>query len=92
MRNYSYTAAGTAHDNQTWIVNGSVTCEFAQVFERVMRDAFGRLTQGKAAFGSPGRGCIGPYTVEKLSIEARPGPDTDELLRRGVKSWGTRKA
>jgi hypothetical protein len=34
-----------------------------------MRDPFHTITQGKAVFGQPGRGCNGPYEIRRVLIE-----------------------
>ena len=71
MRTYIYQMSGDAADGQTWSVDGTIALEagdFAAAFQEAMRDGFMQLTGGKAQFGKPGIGCVGPYTVVHFEI------------------------
>jgi hypothetical protein len=69
---YAYQVRGTAADGQTWDVTGVVVTnglgEFMDTPNLSMRDAFMKLTEGRAQYGKPGLGCRGPYRVTHLSI------------------------
>jgi len=71
IRLYKWTVNGTGSDN-TWSVQGETKAspsEFPQLFDRIMREVFTRLTQGKAIYGQPGvGGCRGPYDVISILI------------------------
>jgi len=70
---YRYTISGEAADGQTWEVSGTLSIaqgDFALTFDMAMREAFERLTSGKAVYGKPGVGCRGPYRFLRYSIEA----------------------
>jgi hypothetical protein len=74
---YRYAINGSAAQGQTWATSGEVSVlgagSFMVAVERAMRDSFMDLTQGRAIFGEPGKGCVGPYRVTKLEIiEWRP--------------------
>lgn len=77
MIKYTYTVEGKAADGQTWAVTGVVGVEtrgeFHRVPEAALRDGFMKLTQGKAQYGSPGVGCKGPYSINKLVVEEAVG-------------------
>jgi hypothetical protein len=55
---YSYTVAGTAVENQTWTVTGELVARplssFQRAPEKLLRDAFWKLTRGNAVLGLPG--------------------------------------
>jgi len=34
-----------------------------------MKQAFQQLTDGKAVFGNPGVGCVGPYHITRMLLE-----------------------
>lgn len=72
-RIYNYTIEGTAADGQTWSVTGEVRksgfSDILDVFDHVMAECFFKLTNGDAVYGSPGKGCSGPYTIERVVIE-----------------------
>lgn len=71
---YTYEVSGTAAGGQTWISRGDVETELAGQFLQVpviaVQQAFAELTQGKAVYGEPGVGCVGPYRITKMVIEA----------------------
>jgi len=72
MRAYSYEISGTAANDQTWKIIGTVddpNNDLPAVFDRAMRESFLALTQGKAVFGNPGVGCAGPYGISRILIE-----------------------
>jgi hypothetical protein len=72
-RSFSYTVSGTAIDNQTWTVNGTITLPpdavFSELIDPIIRAAFHSLTHGKAIYGKPGVGCHGPYLITQLALE-----------------------
>lgn len=74
---YAYRVQGTAADGQTWDVAGEVVTnglgEFMDTPSLAMRDAFMKLTGGRAQYGKPGVGCRGPYRVTHLSISEQVG-------------------
>jgi hypothetical protein len=75
MITYTYTVAGTAADEQTWEITGSIEAtqgNFPLVFNHAMKETFTGLTNGKAIYGNPGIGCSGPYEIVRLVIEAQP--------------------
>jgi hypothetical protein len=69
---YAYQVQGTSADGQNWTVIGVVHTtglgEFMDAPALAMRDAFMKLTDGRAQYGRPGVGCRGPYEVTSLSI------------------------
>lgn len=73
MRVYNYTMAGTGADDAPWEVSGQLSIddphEFTRTCNELARDAFLGLTSGRATFGHPGVGCLGPYRVTKFSFE-----------------------
>lgn len=72
IQKYDYRMDGTAADGQTWSTQGTVVCEFGDALFNATRDSFRLLTDGRAVYGKPGVGCVGPYNVTRLSIELRP--------------------
>jgi hypothetical protein len=73
MITYAYTIEGTAANGQEWHVNGEVHIEtegaFPDALTAAQREAFLKLTQGKAVYGKPGLGCHGPYKITKLNFK-----------------------
>lgn len=69
MKTWNYEISGTGGDGQTWATEGTITCEYAEVFNVAARSSFEKLTAGKAVFGKPGVGCRGPYDVHLVLIE-----------------------
>lgn len=68
-RSWNYEVKGSGADGQTWEITGNVVCDFINIHPTVMRDTFGKLTEGKAVFGKPGVGCEGPYDIHRVLIE-----------------------
>lgn len=71
MHTYDWSISGYDAHNNTWATHGKVsvkTSEFPQIFDMVMRQSFGQLTQGKAVYGKPGVRCVGPYQVTSVII------------------------
>lgn len=66
---YHFTVDGHGAEGTTFRASGTTLCEFARVFDEVMRDTFHQLTSGKAVYGSPGVGCRGPYAIKRVLIE-----------------------
>lgn len=75
---YAYEITGAAADRQTWFVEGEVETEkpgdFMLAPHAAMRSAFDQLTHGKAVYGSPGKGCSGPYTITRMLIREKEDP------------------
>lgn len=73
MVKYKYELNGTAAQEQTWTVVGEIEIagmgDFPSVPQVAMMRAFEQLTRGKATYGNPGVGCVGPYRVSKLTVE-----------------------
>jgi hypothetical protein len=77
QQRFHYVVAGTAAGGQTWEVEGEIAGEYEldggppdlrRMMEQVGRQSFVQLTQGKAVFGHPGVGCIGPYTYMDIRL------------------------
>ena len=70
---YSYEIKGKAANGQTWTVNGYLNTikqgDFYLAPHMAIKDAFEKLTDGKAVYGQPGVGCNGPYEFTRLLIE-----------------------
>lgn len=69
---YQFEINGTAAQGQTWQHSGRVEDtenDLIGVVEAAMIETFLQLTSGKAVFGRPGVGCIGPYEITKLTLE-----------------------
>jgi hypothetical protein len=73
---YQYRLEGGAINKQTWSASRTIQIEkagdFAEVPDRAIREAFLKLTTGKAVYGKPGVGCKGPYSIKRLVIEEEP--------------------
>jgi len=81
-KRYTYRIEGLDADGRIWATEGEVTAEFAEAITQAMRQSFDRLTQGKAIYGEPGKGCRGPYDVTRVLID-RPMQDVvRDLLAR----------
>lgn len=80
MKTYDYIVHGRDWTGNTFTISGEVECEFHEVFNLLMNDTLGKLTQGKAVYGKPGVGCKGPYTfttIEIALVESHSfGPET----------------
>jgi hypothetical protein len=71
-KTYRFAVHGTAADQQTWGVSGTVEClpgDFPAACDLALRQSFIKLTKGEAVFGFPGMGCRGPYGITKFTIE-----------------------
>jgi len=72
MTTYSYMMVGTAANSQHWETHGEISIEnpgdFEHCYREAMKDSFMKLTQGKAVYGLPSIGCIGPYTIEEFHL------------------------
>lgn len=66
---------GTASDGLPWAVGCDVAAESGDLegaFIAARGQAFRKLTQGKAVYGSPGvGGCKGPYKINRVSMEVQ---------------------
>lgn len=67
---FKYSIAGTAANEQTWSMQGTVECSFSNAHDMVMNQTFEALTDGKAVYGKPGQGCQGPYQITHFHIDA----------------------
>ncbi len=69
---YRYQVQGRAADEEVWFTAGRVTANgggsFMPAVQEAMRTSFVDLTQGKATYGSPGKGCSGPYRITSLTL------------------------
>ena len=72
MRTYKWTVEGVDANNNQWKTNGEIECEWTDVFRHVNFASFHQLTEGKAVFGDPGKGCTGPYNILRLAISTAP--------------------
>ena len=68
-KNYRFCITGLGAEGTTFIAKGDLDCEFVDTFREAMRDTFSQLTHGRAVYGSPGVGCSGPYSIQRLVIE-----------------------
>lgn len=72
MTEYRYQVQGRGADNESWFTSGRVTVngggQFMNGVNEAMRKSFVDLTQGKATYGSPGKGCSGPYSITVLNL------------------------
>ena len=70
MKIFRYSISGIAAEDQSWHTTGIIKVKNAsEVFDVAMRDSFQQLTQGKAVYGKPGVGCVGPYELYRILIE-----------------------
>jgi hypothetical protein len=73
MTRYRYRVEGLDRNQQTWATSGTVTTELEGSFPLAVGDilsaSFDQLTEGKAVYGQPGVGCVGPYQIVKLIVE-----------------------
>lgn len=69
VKAYKYTVEGSGGDGQTWKAEGALICEFHDTLQEAMRQAFEKLTSGRAVYGRPGIGCRGPYDIHRFLIE-----------------------
>lgn len=67
---YKYDMYGTGGGSRQlpWTTSGTITCEWTEVFDKVMKATFQALTEGLATYGEPGR-CGGPYQITGMVIE-----------------------
>lgn len=68
MKTYSFKITGSDADGTPWQTSGQLKCSYDQVFKRANMETFEQLTEGKAVFGQPGKGCRGPYEIERVEI------------------------
>ena len=72
LRKYHFEIQGSAGNGQTWKTSGIVeddANDMMGVFDDAMRASFNQLTDGKAVYGKPGVGCVGPYELRIVVIE-----------------------
>lgn len=83
MTEYRYQVQGRAADNESWFTTGKVTANgggaFMPAVQEAMRKSFVDLTNGQAVYGSPGKGCSGPYRITSLALS--------EVPVNGERSW-----
>lgn len=68
-RTYKWTLQGTSSNGQIWSTHGTVTCEWHETFDKIGRDNFDQITQGRAVYGYPGLSCNGPYKITNMTID-----------------------
>ena len=71
-KHYTWNVWGTGSNQQSWKTSGVIALApsaFPSIFEVVMAETFKQLTHGKAVYGQPGVGCVGPYDIDGISIE-----------------------
>lgn len=72
IRKYKYEMTGTGANDATWKTTGeaeTATADIFSVFNHALRDSFNQLTQGKAEYGNPGKGCAGPYEILTFKLD-----------------------
>lgn len=71
---YAYEVKGVDSGEQTWSVAGNVLAgdgaDAREICDTVGKAAFAELTQGRAVYGAPGKGCRGPYKLTSFKWEA----------------------
>lgn len=68
-KHYRYRLEGTGGGGATWTTEGTVRCEWPDLFGVVNREAFRKLTNGNATYGNPGQGgCRGPYEITSFEV------------------------
>ena len=68
-KNYRFNVTGIGAEGTTWTTVGDMHCEFHEAFDAAMKDTFQQLTHGRAVYGSPGVGCSGPYSIQRMLVE-----------------------
>ena len=68
IKPYNYTISGSGA-NKPFKCEGTVRCELHNAFDLAMAETFRALTVGEAIYGSPGVGCDGPYSIDRVVIE-----------------------
>ncbi len=69
MSRYRFEVAGTTGRGQAYSCEGIVESpSFHEGMQDAMRDSFQQLTRGRAVFGEPGLGCVGPYTLTRFLL------------------------
>ena len=69
VKKWIYKVTGIDAEGQTWRVTGSLAAfDVHNAISEAFKLSFFQLTDGKAEFGSPGKGCRGPYKVDGLSV------------------------
>lgn len=72
MISYRYEMSGTGAEGHTWATAGIVPDAWGpEMFGAIMHQSFAMLTEGRAVYGEPGKGCKGPYVIDRLLIERR---------------------
>lgn len=69
MQTFHYTMKGDDANGQQWEHSGDIEVEPAfvhTVLSLAMIESFRALTEGKAVFGQPGKGCRGPYRITEF--------------------------
>lgn len=74
-KKYRYQVSGTNAQGGGWSVAGEHVSKHSPgpfVLDEIMGMVFLDLTNGKAVYGKPGEGCIGPYKIVKVELEVLP--------------------
>lgn len=74
MKEFTYEVVYHGADGQSAICTGSIEVEpgdFQQALIQVMRRSFLQITQGKATYGQPGKGCRGPYQITRFLLQQK---------------------
>lgn len=74
IRKFKFTIKGTGAGGATYTCEGEVESPVADLFHAInmaMRETFMQLTQGKAQYGDPGKGCAGPYEITSFLLEKK---------------------
>lgn len=74
MKQFTYEVVYQAADGQSGLCTGEIGIpagDFQHAVGQVMRASFMQITQGKAVFGQPGKGCRGPYQVTRFLLQQK---------------------
>lgn len=70
QKHYKYKVEGTDAEGNGWTCEGVFSNSTMNV-TIPMQLTFQQLTDGRAVFGEPGKGCKGPYNIHKFNVELR---------------------
>ena len=65
---FHFACRGLDANQEIWGITGTVESEWADSFIKINKKIFQELTQGKAIYEQPGKGCKGPYSIITLMI------------------------
>ena len=69
---YAWSIHGMNAVGNSWETFGTIDTvpgDFHEMLENIQKESFFQLTEGKATFGHPGKGCAGPYSIERLVVQ-----------------------